>query len=177
MMDDDDFMPPHWGFGGRFGRTQMMQARRGDMRGIILNALKTRPMHGYEVIRHLEEQSHGMWRPSPGSVYPTLQLLEEEDLVTAHEDEGGKKTYTLTKAGEESAKKAEDEAPWKRGGFGLDTEDKKEFKMAIGSIFRSFKAIAHSDDPAASKQALEVLKETHRKLNDIAEKTGASKDA
>src|SRR5262249_20971014 len=100
-VEEDTFYGHHGNggfFGGHWGRMQMLQARRGDMRGIILKALLERPMHGYEIIRSLEEASGGMWRPSPGSVYPMLQLLEEEELVTGR-DENGKKVYALTETG------------------------------------------------------------------------------
>ena len=52
--------------------------RRGMMRYLLLEALAAEPMHGYQIIQHLEERSGGMWRPSPGSVYPTLQQLDDE---------------------------------------------------------------------------------------------------
>src|SRR5437879_4867433 len=66
------------GGGRRRGRGR---ARRGDIRAAILLVLADRPMHGYEVMNELTERSGGVWRPSPGSVYPTLQQLEDEELV------------------------------------------------------------------------------------------------
>ena len=72
--------------------------RRGEVRPLILAALASRPMHGYEVIQELEAQSGGRWRPSAGSVYPTLQQLADEGLVTG-EDVDGRRTYTLTDDG------------------------------------------------------------------------------
>src|ERR1700745_1834563 len=104
-MERDDF--ENWGgswHGHMFRGWYGYQAKRGDMSPILLRVLAEKPMHGYEIIRELEKKSHGFWRPSPGSVYPTLQLLEEQDLVTSR-DEGGKKVYTLTDAGSEEAKK------------------------------------------------------------------------
>src|ERR1035438_9088181 len=80
-------------FGGRGPRL-----RRGDVRPMLLMALLDGPAHGYEVIRRLEERSGGQWRPSPGSVYPALQLLEEEGTLSGHDD-GGKKVYKLTETG------------------------------------------------------------------------------
>ena len=65
----------HGPFGGR-GR------RRGNVRAAILALLTERPMHGYEMIQELDQRTGGVWRPSPGSVYPTLQLLEDEGLIT-----------------------------------------------------------------------------------------------
>ncbi|MGW5359513.1 PadR family transcriptional regulator [Actinopolymorpha pittospori] len=98
---------PPFGFPGRGPR-----ARRGDVRAGILHLLASteRPMHGYEMIRELQERSGGAWRPSAGSIYPTLQLLEDEGLVTSTE-EGGKRLYSLTDAGREHVE-GHGNAPW-----------------------------------------------------------------
>jgi len=82
------FGPPHGG--RRFGR--------GDLKYVILDLLKEQPRHGYDVIRALEERFQGFYSPSPGSVYPTLQLLEDRGLVTSSEAEG-KRVYTITDDG------------------------------------------------------------------------------
>ena len=74
------------------------RARRGDIRAAILALLAERPMHGYEVIRELSERTGGVWEPSPGSIYPTLQLLEDEALVSVEESDG-RKQYSLTDQG------------------------------------------------------------------------------
>jgi len=71
---------------------------RGDLKFVILRLISDRPMHGYDVMKALEEESKGYYRPSPGSVYPTLQMLEDEGYVTVEEREG-KKTYTITDEG------------------------------------------------------------------------------
>lgn len=92
-MEHDDYSQ----FGGWF-RGHGHRMNRGDISPIILDVLKEKPMHGYEIMRKLEEKSYGLWRPSPGSVYPTLQLLEEQDLVRSKEEDG-KKVYELTEAG------------------------------------------------------------------------------
>src|SRR5262245_50022324 len=83
--------------------------RRGEVRTHILAALRDKPMHGYEVIQELEAQSEGRWRPSAGSVYPTLQQLADEGLVTSEEVDG-RRTYTLTDAGRKEAERAEGRA-------------------------------------------------------------------
>ncbi len=94
--------------GGRMGR--------GDVRAAVLAILTEEPMHGYQIIRAIEERSGGMWKPSPGSVYPTLQVLADEGLVTAVES-AGKKTYSLTDAGRAAAETAPDvSAPWEAPG-------------------------------------------------------------
>ena len=71
---------------------------RGDLKFVILRLISDRPMHGYDVMKALEEESKGYYRPSPGSVYPTLQMLEDEGYVTVEEQEG-KKIYTITEEG------------------------------------------------------------------------------
>ena len=71
---------------------------RGDLKYVILRLLKDKPMHGYEVMRALEEESGGMYKASAGSVYPTLQMLEDQGFVTSQED-GGKKVYSVTDEG------------------------------------------------------------------------------
>src|SRR5215217_8903164 len=84
------------GFGRGWGGPR--RARRGDVRIALLRIVSERPMHGYDLIKELEERSGGMWRPSPGSIYPTLQLLEEEGLVRG-EEQDGKRVYSITDAG------------------------------------------------------------------------------
>jgi DNA-binding PadR family transcriptional regulator len=89
------------------------RARRGDVKFFILDVLAGGPRHGYDIIAALEEKSGGRYRPSPGSVYPTLQLLEDGGFVTSAEQDG-KRVYTITDAGRELLKgKPSDE---QRGG-------------------------------------------------------------
>lgn len=85
----------------RRGRRRNMKWKifeRGDLKFVILRLISKCPMHGYEVMKALEEESRGYYRPSPGSVYPTLQMLEDEGYVTV-EEQGGKKIYSITKEG------------------------------------------------------------------------------
>src|SRR5262245_66564936 len=86
-----------WGHGR--GRHRV---RRGDVRSAILALLDDRPMHGYEMIQELEERTGGRWTPSAGSIYPTLQLLEDEGLVTPEEVDG-RKEYWLNGDGRAAA--------------------------------------------------------------------------
>ncbi|MFN8535252.1 MAG: PadR family transcriptional regulator [Dehalococcoidia bacterium] len=82
-----------WG-GRRLGRV----FEKGDLKYVILDLLKEKPRHGYEIIRALEERFSGFYTPSPGAVYPTLQLLEDLGQATATQQDG-KKTYAITDAG------------------------------------------------------------------------------
>lgn len=88
---------PHWG-GHRGGRGGRPRVGKGDVRAAILLLLGESPLHGYQLIQRIEEQSGGLWRPSPGSVYPALQLLEDEGLVYSEQEEG-RRVYHLTDAG------------------------------------------------------------------------------
>lgn len=85
-----------FGFGG-FGPGERFFGR-GDLKYVILELLKDQPRHGYDIIRALEERMRGYYRPSPGSVYPTLQMLEDLGYVTSSQQEG-KKVYTITDEG------------------------------------------------------------------------------
>ena len=85
----------------RRGRRRNMKWKifeRGDLKFVILRLISKRPMHGYEVMKALEEESKGYYRPSPGSVYPTLQMLDDEGYLTV-EEKDGKKIYTITDEG------------------------------------------------------------------------------
>src|SRR5215470_7705944 len=99
--------------GFRYGRGRGgPRARRGDVRAAVLALLAERPMHGYEMIQEVEERSEGAWTPSAGSIYPTLQMLEDEGLVRGEESEG-KRRFTLTDEGAtEQKEKAGEETPW-----------------------------------------------------------------
>src|SRR5690349_7178259 len=79
---------------------------KGNVRGLLLAALLDGPAHGYELMRRLEGRASGRWRPSPGSVYPLLQLLEDEGLVRGRASDGrseGRKVYELTEPGRAQA--------------------------------------------------------------------------
>src|SRR6266699_3214846 len=86
-----------WG-GPRGGGRRRQWFESGDMKYVILKLVKDKPRHGYEVMKELEDQMHGCYSPSPGTVYPTLQWLEDEGLVVAKDVEG-KKVYEITDAG------------------------------------------------------------------------------
>lgn len=97
-----------WGQGGKRGRGFRWNLfERGDLKFVILRLISGKPMHGYEVMQALEEESAGWYRASPGSVYPTLQMLEDEGLVQGTETDG-KKIYEITSEGEAYLEENED---------------------------------------------------------------------
>jgi DNA-binding PadR family transcriptional regulator len=90
---------------------------RGDLKFALLELLQERPMHGYEMMRALEEKSGGFYVPSAGSIYPTLQMLEDRGLVTVAESEG-KKVYSITDAGKNLlAERQKEESQFAGGPF------------------------------------------------------------
>jgi DNA-binding PadR family transcriptional regulator len=150
-----------WGPGrGHLGH----RARRGDVRTAILALLEERPMHGYEMIQELEERTSGRWTPSAGSIYPTLQLLEDEGLVKGEEVEG-KRVFSLTEAGVEAVKeRASEKAPWENGDEG---SPRYELRAEIFRVLGAAKQVARSDDTDQLAKAVEILKDTRRRLYSI----------
>ena len=154
------------GFGGGFGPghgpRRGGRGSRPNVRPALLALLLERPMHGYEMIQELESRTGGIWRPSPGSVYPTLQLLEDEGLIEA-EATGGRKRFTLTDAGREEATAAAENPPWAQ--FSNDTMSQvQDFRDAAVGIMSALKQVGFNGTPEQRAKALEVLNETKRKL-------------
>jgi DNA-binding PadR family transcriptional regulator len=125
------FAPPHhgrggprWGRGGPFGGDDSFgeegggrrRQRRGDIKYVLLELLAEQPRHGYELIKELESRYAGFYRPSPGSVYPTLQMLEDEGHLTSSIVDG-KRVYTVTESGRQLLKERHERAG-EREGFG-----------------------------------------------------------
>jgi DNA-binding PadR family transcriptional regulator len=100
-----DFCGPSTGFRGRRHRGRMFD--RGDLRYMILTLLAEQPMHGYEVMQALSREAAGLYTPSAGSVYPVLQLLQDQGYVTSDERDG-KRVYSITDAGREFLKENSD---------------------------------------------------------------------
>ena len=142
---------------GRGGRS----VRRGNVRFAILSVLQDRPMHGYQVIQELETRTEGRWRPSAGSIYPTLQLLEDEGLLTSAEVEG-RRTYSLTDAGRQSAAEHPLSAV---GGLGTDAAgDGPDLGRQLRSVAQASMQIERIGTSDAQKAANEILVEARRRL-------------
>ncbi len=155
-------MWPFFGRGGRGGRGP--RARRGDVRAGILALLAEQPRNGYQIMQELEQRSRGMWRPSPGSVYPALQLLEDEGLIKV-QDAGGGKVYELTKRGREAvdALGETERAPWD-----AVSEAAGDEAHDLMSVFRGLAAaamqVATGGNPAQRTEARKILVEARRAL-------------
>ena len=144
---------------------------RGDVRAAVLALLAESPMHGYQIIHEIEERSGGSWKPSPGSVYPTLQLLTDEGLVTA-EEANGRKTYALTEAGRAEADAAgERPAPWQATATGGGARESSGRATALPKagveLAQAAAQVARTGTPDQVQQAVVVLEEARRKLYSI----------
>jgi DNA-binding PadR family transcriptional regulator len=164
-MHSNNFYGGHHGFGNMSGH----RARRGDMGPIILRQLLEKPMHGYEIISNLEEKSQGMWRPSAGAVYPNLQMLEEQGLVTL-KDVDGKKIYSLTDTGKEKAEKAQESftAHWEE--MPEHAKRFKELRMGFFEIKEPLFQLADNGSVEKVEAAKKILKEARDKLSSLIEK-------
>jgi len=158
-----------WGGGGhgrgRGGGRPWGRARRGDVRSAILALLAERPMHGYEVIGELSERTEGLWRPSPGSIYPTLQLLEDEGLVVAQSDEGGgKRRYSLTDEGRAAAAEvAKGPAPWEAVAADAPA-GARALRQAAVKLLPVVRQVMMTGGPREYEETAKVLDETRRRL-------------
>jgi DNA-binding PadR family transcriptional regulator len=155
--------PPMRGLGGAFwGRGRM--ARRGDVRTAILALLAEQPMHGYQVIQELEARSGGRWRPSAGSVYPTLQQLEDEGLVRS-EELNGRRVFSLTDAGREQTTKRTDlsGAPWEIAGP-AGADEAFELRRLIFQVGAAAMQVTQVGSPRSVGQARDILTDARRRL-------------
>ncbi|PKQ14910.1 MAG: PadR family transcriptional regulator [Actinobacteria bacterium HGW-Actinobacteria-8] len=138
---------------------------RGDVRAAVLALLAEGPMHGYQMIREIEERTGGRWKPSAGSVYPTLQLLADEGLVTTEMSQD-RKVYSLTDDGREEAARAVESTPWARAEDGEGHPMGAVPKAGI-ELAQAVAQVVRNGSPEQHKKAAEVLKETRRKIYSI----------
>src|SRR5712691_7705319 len=150
---------------------------RGDLKFALLELLQERPMHGYEMMKALEEKSGGFYTPSPGSIYPTLQMLEDRGLVTANEVEG-KKVYSITDAGRTLlAEQQRGEGdfggpPWRRGfGFGghrasPEMQALRSEAMELARLF-AIAGRASFSDPEQLARLRATIERTRKELTDM----------
>lgn len=134
---------------------------RGDVRAAVLVLLAEQPMHGYQIIREIEERSGGSWKPSAGSVYPTLQLLADEGLVRA-EESNGRKTYVMTDAGREEAARAS--VPWESSSDGSERPAFTALPKAGLELAQAAAQVGRTGTPEQVQQAVAVLDEARRRL-------------
>ncbi len=150
-----------------FDRKVGTRMGRGDVRAAILALLSEEPMHGYQIIREVATRTEGRWKPSAGSVYPTLQQLADEGLVTAELVED-RKVYSLTAEARDEAAEAAAEAPW------AVSEDDEAGEGRFSPIFKAGielgQAVTHAARTGSSEQQSEIaslLDDTRRRIYSI----------
>jgi DNA-binding PadR family transcriptional regulator len=149
-------------FGGpMFGRGPRMG--RGDVRAAILALLAEEPMHGYQIITELTERSGGAWHPSPGSVYPTLQAMEDQGLVTANKSEG-RRVFSLTDEGRAAADAAGDgPAPWEDAARGAN-RPLLDLRGLIGEVAAATMQVGRAGNEQQVKAVGDILADTRRRI-------------
>jgi DNA-binding PadR family transcriptional regulator len=141
------------------------RSRRGDVRAAILKLLTDRPMHGYEMIQEIAERSQQLWKPSPGSVYPTLQLLVDEGLIAATESDGSKKLFELTDDGRAAAEKIET-APWDEITEGADP-GAVSLRSAVGQLMGAVAQSAHAASAEQQQRIVDIVNNARREIYQI----------
>ena len=151
---------PRGGHRGRGGR-----GRRGDVRAAILTLLAERPMHGYEMTQQIAERSNNLWRPSPGSVYPTLQLLVDEGLITPAESEGSKKTFQLTDEGRAAAEGIET-PPWDAIAEDADPNT-MNLRAAVGQLMGAVAQAGFAAGTDQQQRILDIVNNARREIYQV----------
>lgn len=153
---------PPWG--GPGGGRGPRRRRRGETRGALLGLLAESPMHGYQLIQELESRTEGTWRASPGSVYPTLQMLEDQGLIRGTDDDG-RRVFELTDEGRSAVEQLGDGArPWEAEAGG---EMPLAFQVmrAVQQLAMAAHQVAHATaDEAALTRALAIVEDGRRQL-------------
>jgi DNA-binding PadR family transcriptional regulator len=151
--------PPGPGFRGRGPK-----ARRGDVRTAILLLLAEEPRNGYQLMQEIEERSEGVWRPSPGSIYPALQQLEDEGLVRTVEADG-RKLFELTDAGKQFVAERDKDlpTPWDEMTGGVSDETAEAANVMRG-LAMAFAQVMQAGNKAQMEEATKALSETRRRL-------------
>jgi DNA-binding PadR family transcriptional regulator len=155
---------PGFPFGPRGPGRRGPRARRGDIRTAALLLLAEQPRNGYQIMQEVEERSGGMWRPSPGSVYPVLQQLEDEGLVRVIESEG-QKLFELTDAGRAAVDERDEDAapPWEEMTEGFSNEH-REAASLMREVALAFSQVMRAGSKTQIAEAAKVLAETRRSL-------------
>ncbi|CAJ1505076.1 PadR family transcriptional regulator [[Mycobacterium] kokjensenii] len=156
-----------FGFGppGRRGHRRGHRGRRGDVRVAILALLAEAPMHGYEIIQQIAERSDGLWRPSPGSVYPTLQMLVDEGLIVGSETGGKKRLFELTAEGRDVAEQIET-PPWEQITDSAD-QGQLNLRTAVDQLFGAVAQAAQAATPEQQQRVVDILNGARKSIYGI----------
>jgi DNA-binding PadR family transcriptional regulator len=148
----DPSLGPAFGYPGR-RRGRRRGGRGGDVRAAALLILSEHAAHGYQLIQEIGERSEGAWTPSPGSIYPVLQQLEDEGLVE-FERVDGRKTATLTTAGQEYVEENREQlgSPWDDA-RGPEVDPNREASAALKGFILAWRQVMHTGTPEQQTKA------------------------
>jgi len=155
-------------YGGPWLRHQRWM-QRGDARVIVLKALSKKPMHGYEVIKEIAEMFGGMYAPSAGMVYPTLQWLEDEGFVSSSQEENGKKVYRVTDAGQKFLANGQHTLDRLMALQKKMPREKLEMVKAGRSLLRTAMTAFPGISDTKAREATKILNEAQSKLAELLE--------
>jgi DNA-binding PadR family transcriptional regulator len=122
-------------------------------------------MHGYEMIQEIAQRTDGVWKPSPGSVYPTLQLLVDEGLIAGTETEGSKKLFELTETGRATAEKLET-PPWEQIVDCFEPEE-ANLRTAVGQLFGAVEQASHTASTEQQQRIIGIVNNARREIYQI----------
>jgi DNA-binding PadR family transcriptional regulator len=152
-----------FGFGGPMPPGPAPKVKKGDVRAAALALLAEGPRNGYQIIQEIAERSQGIWRPSPGSVYPALQQLEDEGLVRPEED-GGRRTYHLTDAGFAHLRERREGAdPWEEVADSVSAE-MVDLHRLLAQVGMAMRQVMVAGGPGQRDDARKILADTRRAL-------------
>jgi DNA-binding PadR family transcriptional regulator len=148
-----------------FGDDDKPRTRRGEIKYLLLELLLTQASHGYDLIERMETRSGGFRRPSPGSVYPTLQLLEDEGYVVS-EMTGGKRVYTITDAGRQFLAERAERQPFDNAweGFKAKSQELDGLRQAAMELAGAVTQVARSGRSERIDRVKVILERTKREI-------------
>jgi len=154
----------HSGGHGGFGHGRLMgmgsQVGRGEVQPAVLALLKEQGMHGYQIIQELSERSGGVWNPSPGSIYPILQQLEDQRMVTS-EKVGGKRIYSLTDSGRELVDTLPTEALWD---VLAQSDPGRRLREVFHALMVVTSQVGRTGSPVQIEKTTEILSEARKRI-------------
>lgn len=137
------------------------RVRRGDVQSAVLGLLRERGMHGYQILQELAERSGGAWNPSPGSIYPTLRLLEDRSLVTSEKD-GGRRVFTLTEEGRVHAQALPEQMPWDE--MVGESDPSRRLREAFHGVVGATAQIGRAGNVDQIEKTVTILAEARKRI-------------
>ncbi|MDZ4179939.1 MAG: PadR family transcriptional regulator [Coriobacteriia bacterium] len=149
----------HMGHGAM--RLPGLRAKRGDVQAATMILLAEQDMHGYQIIQELAERSGGAWSPSPGSIYPALQSLEQHGLVSSTETDG-KRVFSLTDSGREHASALPDRAPW--SGMAEDSDASRRLRDGFHGLMMATSQVARGGAEDQIAKAADIVADARKRI-------------